>query len=347
MNWEDTLIKPDGSIETSMQIIDKTSSRAALVVDSDRKLLGIVTDGDVRRAILRRASLDSPVSEVMTKNPTTALSSEPFSKIEALMRQKQLLQIPILDDDGVVVGLETIDSISEVKSIDCDVVLMAGGFGKRLYPLTKDTPKPMLKIGNKPLLEMIIERFVEQGFKNFHMPVHYKSEIIKSHFGDGSNFGAKINYVNEDKPLGTAGAVKLVGDNVSENFIVMNADIMTEINYEHLLEFHKQHNSHSTMCLREYEHTIPYGVVEMDGDNISKITEKPTSKHFVSAGIYVLNKAVCDYIPHDEYFDMPSLFEKLIADGKETCGFPIHEYWLDIGRMEDYNKIREDYGDEA
>ena len=220
---------------------------------------------------------------------------------------------------------------------------MVGGLGTRLRPLTENTPKPMLKVGDKPILETIIENFAKYGFVNITLSVNYKSNIIKSYFGNGSEFGVNIDYIEEQKRLGTAGALSLLTNKPTEPFFVMNGDLLTNVNFEHLLDFHMQNNSNATMCVREYEQQVPFGVVNIEDGKIKSIQEKPTNKFFVSAGIYLLSPEVLDLIPNNEYYDMPILFDELIRNNKNVVSFPLREYWLDIGRIEEYQKANEEY----
>lgn len=220
---------------------------------------------------------------------------------------------------------------------------MAGGLGTRLRPLTQDIPKPLLKVGNKPILETIIKNFANHGFVNITISLNYKGEMIKDYFGDGSNFGVNIDYVEENMRLGTAGALSLIENKPNEAFFVMNADLLTDVNFSHLLDFHSFSNSDATMCVREYEYQVPYGVIEVEESNVTSIVEKPIQKFFVNAGIYVLSPKVFDYIPKNEFYDMPTLFNTFIEKEKRVISFPIHEYWLDIGRMSDFEQAQSEY----
>ena len=222
---------------------------------------------------------------------------------------------------------------------------MAGGLGTRLRPLTQDTPKPLLKVGNKPILETIIENFAKYGFVNITISVNYKADMIKEYFGDGSALGVNIDYIEESKRLGTAGALSLIKERPQEPFFVMNADLLTNVNFEHLLDFHLLERSVATMCVREYDYQVPYGVIETDGSLITSIKEKPLHKFFVNAGIYTLSPQVFEYIPKDEFYDMPTLFEDIIANNLKSVSFPIHEYWLDIGRMEEFEQAQNEYNE--
>lgn len=342
-DWKKILVSPDTTIKRAMELIDETGSRVALVVDKNQKLLGSVTDGDIRRAFLKQYNISDSVQLIMNENPTTALINDSTKHIYTLMQTKCLFVIPILDESDIVVGIETIDTLTNQKRKNIDVVLMAGGFGKRLYPLTQDCPKPLLRVGSKPLLENIIENFILQGFNNFYISTYYKSEAIQDYFQDGSKWGCGIKYILEEQPLGTAGALSLLPKEISSEFIVMNGDIITNINFDHLCHFHRENKGVATMCIREYVNTLPYGVVDVSYPHIDAIHEKPSHKHFVNAGIYLLNNEVLREVQYETYLDMPSLFQKLIEKKYSLLAFPIHEYWLDIGRHEDYERAQQEH----
>ena len=330
-------MSPGGTFQDAIRAIDEGEHQIALVVDENGHLEGIVTDGDVRRALLRGVSLDGPVIEVMNTNPTTAPADERRSAILATLRTRRIVQVPLVEEDGLVVGVETIGHFLSQDSHPNTVVLMAGGRGNRLQPLTDDCPKPMLPIGGKPLLETIVDNFVQSGFRKFLLSVNYRSDVIRQHFGDGSSWGADISYIEEDKQLGT------VGNRPEHPLIVMNGDLLTKINIEHLLSFHYDQGASATMCVREHNLEIPYGVVKFSEHKLSEVREKPSFKMFVNAGIYVIEPDALDHIPEDQFFDAPQLFTKLIELGRETCVFPIREYWADIGRLDDLENARDVY----
>ena len=335
----------NSTIKEALKIIDSGAMQIALVVDKNDKLIGTITDGDIRRALLKGMDLNSPIEHIINKTPTVAKISDIKEEILNLAFSKKLRQIPIIDDDGKILGIQEIDELVKPKKKTNRVVLMVGGLGTRLRPLTENTPKPMLKVGNKPILQTIVEKFAEYGYTNIIMCVNYKSHIIRDYFGDGSSFGVNIEYVLEKKRMGTAGALSLLKEKLKEPFFVMNGDLLTNINFEHLHDFHISNHSIGTMCVREYDFQVPYGVVNIDESHIVSIEEKPIYKFFVSAGIYMLNPEVIDYIPKNEFFDMPTLFEKLVSKKKNVISFPLREYWIDIGRIEEYKKANEEYGE--
>lgn len=341
--WRDILISPTTTIIETMKIIDKSSLQFAAVVDNDERLIGTVTDGDIRRGILRGLPLEEKITEVMNDSPIYEKAGKKAFHYKELMRKRKLKQLPIINSEKKIQQILFSDELDKALQKNNPVILMAGGLGTRLHPLTKDVPKPMLKVGEKPILETIIENFASFGFKNFILSVNYKKEIIKDYFQDGQHLGVDIDYIEEDKRLGTAGALSLFKNWPNMPFFVMNGDLLTKINYEQLLDFHNEINSEATMCVREYEYQIPYGVIDTDHHRLLSIEEKPIHKSFVNAGIYVLNPIVLEYIPKNEFFDMPELFKVLMSRGKEVSAFPLREYWLDIGRMDDYEKANGDF----
>lgn len=340
-NWKKVLINPDDSLENAINALNK-GSRILLVVNSNNVLLGTVTDGDIRRALIRKLTMRSKIKEIMNNDPITATSPYSRDKVLMEMSNQDLLHMPIVNNDGVVCGLETLKHLIERPNYDNPVFLMAGGFGTRLHPLTEDIPKPLLHVGNEPLLETIIKQFINAGFHNFYISIYYKSDMIKKHFGDGSSLGVDIQYVHEDKPLGTAGSLGLLPDDLPDlPIIMMNADLLTKVDFEHLLHFHNHQNGLATMCVREYDFQIPYGVVQIDGYHIVNIKEKPIHKFFVNAGIYVLNRDLINKIDGKSILDMPNFLDKEL-DMEKINAFPIHEYWLDIGHIHEFERANKD-----
>jgi dTDP-glucose pyrophosphorylase len=331
------------TIKEALKIINDGTMQIALVVDSDDKLLGTLTDGDIRRGLLNNLLLDDTIESIVFRTPTVAKISDTKEEILQKALGNKLHQIPIVDEDNHVIGIKEIDDLVRPQIKPNKVILMVGGLGSRLRPLTENTPKPMLNVGNKPILQTIVEKFAEYGFVNIVMCVNYKSHIIQDYFGDGSLFGVTIEYILEKQRMGTAGALSLLKVQPNEPFFVMNGDLLTNVNFEHLLDYHCIQNSIATMCVREYDFQIPYGVVKVDGSQILSIEEKPVYKFFVSAGIYILNAEIIHIIPKNEFYDMPSLFEALIKKGSKTLSFPIHDYWLDIGQIEEYERANSDY----
>jgi len=337
-DWRRVLLAPDDSLEHTIKVLHEGGCRIALVSDRHGKLLGTVTDGDIRRALITQLTMKSSVSLIMNSNPIAVDNKVGNKEILALMSSQGFLHMPIIDKDGILCGLETLQNLVEKPKYDNPVFLMAGGFGTRLHPLTKNTPKPLLKVGVKPILETIIEQFINYGFHNFYISTHFKSEQIRDYFKNGELHNISIKYLHEDTPLGTAGSLGLLPNNLPDlPMIVMNGDLLTKVDFRHLLDFHGNHNCEATMCVREYDFQVPYGVVEIDNYKIKKIKEKPVHKFFVNAGIYVLSRNLINKVDGKSYLDMTDFLEKeLSSDG--VCPFLIHEYWLDIGRIDEYEK---------
>jgi len=342
-NIEHIKISLNVSIREALSIIDTEGMQIALVVGENDTLLGTLTDGDIRRGLLKGLDLNSSIESIIFKTPTIAKISDTKEEILKLALSKKLHQIPIVDDNDKILGIQEIEELIKPKDKTNKVILMVGGLGTRLRPLTENTPKPMLKVGNKPILQTIVEKFVEYGYTNIIMCVNYKSYIIQDYFGDGSEFGATIEYVLEEQRMGTAGALSLLKEKPVEPFFVMNGDLLTNVNFEHFHNYHLSNNSMGTMCVREYDFQVPYGVVNIKDSKILSIEEKPVHKFFVSAGIYMLSPEVLEYIPESKFYDMPTLFEKIISENKNAISFPLREYWLDIGRMEEFEKANNEY----
>lgn len=342
-DWRKVLISPNTAIRDAIKVIDEGALQIALVVDANQRLLGTVTDGDVRRGILKSIPLDAPASQIMNASPTTARIDDSRESILVLLKQKSLHQIPVVDQNGRVTGLEALEGLLEPETRENLVVIMAGGLGSRLRPLTNDCPKPMLKVGGRPILETILQNFLEYGFRKFCFAVNYKAEIIREYFGDGAQFGCAINYLHENEPLGTAGALSLLPSIPEHPIVVMNGDVLTKVDFKSLLDFHYKHDAHATMCVREYDIQVPYGVVRVDQHRLQSIEEKPVHRFFINAGVYVLNPDSLKLIEHAQHCDMPSLFSSLVNEGLEVAVFPVREYWLDLGKVDDFNRAQGDY----
>jgi dTDP-glucose pyrophosphorylase len=341
--WKSTLVSPDTPMIKTIEVITKSSLQVALVVDEDKRLLGTITDGDVRRAILHNFPMTTPVEKIMRKEFTVATAGDSREVIFSIMKQKGLRHIPVVDDKGRVIDLKLFSDMSEFESHGNIVVLMAGGLGTRLHPLTKESPKPLLEVAGKPLLEIIIKNFLEHGLYRFFIALNYKAAMIEDYFGDGSKWGAEITYLRETEQLGTAGALSLLPERPSMPVFVMNGDLLTKVNFKQLLHFHSTHGSSATMCVRQYDFQVPYGVVNAEGHHLVTLEEKPVHSFFVNAGIYVLEPDMLDLIPKNSFFNITTLFEKLLQLKKKITVFPILEYWLDIGRISDYERANGEY----
>jgi len=335
-------LPPDASMREVMASIDKSAKQIALIVDSTDHLLGTVTDGDIRRALLAGMEMSVPAKNFMNANPITGIVDESPALWQRTMQRHSLRHLPLLDATGRFCQLAQLNLPLEPDRTNT-VVLMAGGLGTRLRPLTESMPKPLLAVGDKPIIQTIIENFVDQGFSQFVICINYQGEKIKHFCGNGSRWNANIVYVEEDKPLGTAGALSLLKETPGDAFFVMNADLLTKVDYVRLLDFHKKQGHVASMCIREYRHQVPYGVVKLDEHRIVNVIEKPNYYYYVNAGIYCLSPEVLRYIPKDDYFDMTELFSKLIKLSKCVGSFPLREYWMDVGRMDDFIQADQEY----
>jgi dTDP-glucose pyrophosphorylase len=336
-------LSADSTIEGALSVINSGAVKIALVVDTDNKLLGTLGDGDIRRGLLRKKKLNDTVEDIYFKNPTTANKGSTKEDLLRLCLINGVAQVPIIDEDWKVIDLFVIDDGLLKKQHKNHVVLMVGGLGTRLRPLTENTPKPMLEVGGKPILETIVKRFVDSGFTNITMCLGYKSNVIRDYFRDGDDFGANIDYIVEDRRMGTAGALTLLNKKLINPFFVMNGDLLTNIDFEKMLDFHIENDARATMCVREYDIEVPYGVVNIVNEDITSIEEKPIHSFFVNAGVYLLNTECVNLIPKGEFYDMPSLFEELILNNEKTISFPLSEYWLDIGKISDYERADAEY----
>ncbi|MGE5490532.1 MAG: nucleotidyltransferase family protein [Actinomycetota bacterium] len=345
MNWQASCILPGMSLRETIGNLDRSALQIALVTDGAGHLLGTVTDGDIRRAIIRGADLDNPISQVMNPKPFVLPQGTSGGHCLSFMRKHAIHQVPLVDEAGKLVGLVSLDALIGAVERPNPVVLMAGGLGTRLRPLTENCPKPMLMVGGKPILENILESFVEQGFRHFFLAVNYRAEMIQEHFQDGARWGVNIQYLHENQRLGTAGALSLLGQPPENPIIVMNGDLLTRASFTDMLEFHESHGAAATMAIREYDFQVPYGVVRVDGAKIVEIEEKPIQNFYVNAGIYVLSPLALQHIPKNAFFDMPQLFEKLRQQAARTCAFPLREYWIDIGRVEEFERAQEEWID--
>ncbi len=342
-HWTTVIISPSASIHEAIAVINRSGLQIALVVDEQKHFLGIVTDGDVRRGILRSLPLEKPVSEIMNDHPTVAKLEDKREQVLALMKKHSFHHIPIIDKEGCLVDLKVLDDLLQYAQQENWVVIMAGGLGTRLRPLTDERPKPLLKVGKKPILETILENFISYGFRKFFLAVNYKADMIEAYFGNGSQWDIEIDYLHENDRLGTAGALSLLPQTPESPVIVMNGDVLTKVNFQHLLDFHRDHNAQGTMCIREFDFQVPFGVVQTEKHRIIGLDEKPLKRFFVNAGIYVLEPEMINMIPKTTYLDMPDLFNQFVQKKLEAIVFPIHEYWLDIGQIDDFKRANGDF----
>jgi dTDP-glucose pyrophosphorylase len=340
-------VDPESSIHQAIGRMDISRIGIILVVDADRKLLGTITDGDIRRANLTNISLDQPVTVLLEHkadsrhaSPITAPASADRAHLLRVLQQHKIHHLPLVDTSQRVVALVTLEEFVPNQMPPIQAVVMAGGFGRRLLPLTEKTPKSMLPVGDRPLIEIIIQQLRAAGIERINVAVHHESEQITQHLGDGRNFGVSINYVTEDRPLGTAGALGLM-ESPHETNLVINGDILTQVDFHAMLAFHREYQSDLTVAVQRYGVQIPFGVVECQGAFVHSLVEKPSLNFLVNAGMYLLEPSVYGFIPVGVRYDMTDLIQRLLDAGRPVVAFPVREYWLDIGQHEDYWQAQE------
>lgn len=341
---ESVIISPDATITDAIAQLDRAGTGALALCGEGRRLVGLLADGDLRRAILRGVSLADPCETIAISSPITAEGPVSTGDALGLMIEHEIDHLPVLDSEGNLTDFLLRRDIAVDSRPALSAVIMAGGLGKRLLPLTEHVPKPMLPVGDRPLLERTIKQLRRSGIRDVSMTTHYQQDSIVQHFGDGEEYGVRISYANEDQPLGTAGGLKLI-DRPAGPFVVINGDILTGVSFEKMLEYHGAYDAEMTVGVRRYVIDVPFGVVECDDVRITRLREKPSFTLFINAGIYLLEPTACDLIPDGEYFDMTDLIKRLLDEGRTVVSFPIIEYWLDIGRPEDYRQAQDDLRD--
>lgn len=345
--YPEVLLEPSATIRDAMNAMTKSQVGFAVVTEKSGRLLGVIADIDIRRALLRGAELASPVGKALNKKPIVVPDGTSRENIASLFALHKKTHLPVVDKRGRLKGLAALSDFMTIPTrYPNRVVVMAGGAGKRLGALTANTPKPMLRLADKPMLEHVLEQMVAAGFTRFTFTVNYLAEQIESHFGDGSRWGAEIDYVREPKPLGTAGALGLIKRPGTEPLLVLNGDILTKVDFPALLGFHRAEKGVATICVKRHEIQVPYGVVEHSGRRLTRFVEKPTQRFLVNAGIYVLDPRALAWLPKRRRCDMPELLDRIRARkrGGVAC-FPIQEYWLDIGGPQEFRRAEKEIED--
>jgi dTDP-glucose pyrophosphorylase len=342
------LVELQATIRETMWVIDRFAKSIAIVVDNEGRLLSTITDGDIRRAILTGVDLDRPVSylnqtKLLNPRPSPVVARVGISEVEllALMNTCNVRQVPLLDADGRVCELAVLDDFLKQTELPVTGVIMAGGYGKRLLPLTEQVPKPMLPVNGRPLLEYTLDKLRRAGIRTVNLATHHLGDSIVQYFKDGSEFGVQLQYFHETEPLGTAGGLAMMGAG-TDALLVINGDILTGVDIRAMLDFHREHKACLTVGVRQYDIEVPFGVIETNGVKITGITEKPVLRHFINAGIYMVDREVCRLVPPDRRFDMTDLIAAVINSGGQVISFLVREYWIDIGRIEQYQKAEAD-----
>lgn len=346
-NLDRYLASENWTLRDTMRVIDSNGAGIAIVVDEGQNCLDVLTDGDIRRAIINRIDPDGPVHKVLdlkrsinSRGPVIARLDDPREFILLLMERFGIHQVPLTDAEGRVRKVVHRDELSAIPQVGRghSAVIMAGGFGMRLRPLTETTPKPLLKVAGRPIIEHSVLRLVQCGIEKIFITVHYRAEDIVAYFGDGSRFGAKIEYIHETTPMGTAGSVRRARAN-GNPMLIMNGDVMTELNFADLFEFHREHNAAITMAASPYEVGVPYGVINVEGVNAVALEEKPIKRFFINTGIYIVSPEVGARIPDDKVYNMTDLIDALLSERGAVKVYAMHEYWRDIGRIEDLQRV--------
>ncbi len=334
-DWRSAVLPFNSNIQSAIHSLEASCLQIVLVVDSSHKLLGTLTDGDIRRAFLRGLNLNSSIESVIHRSPLVVPPEISRELVLHLMQANKIHQLPVVNKEGVVVGLHVWDSVVAPNALENWMVIMAGGRGMRLHPRTEHCPKPMLEVGGKPMLQHIIERARIEGFRQFVISLHYLGEVIENYFGEGNQWGVHIQYIREKTPLGTAGCLSLLKHTPSQPIVVTNGDVLTDVHYKDMLDFHVLHQATATMAVRQYEMQNQFGVVKTKGLDIDGFEEKPIYRSHINAGIYVLNPEALSHLPVNQPCDMPTLFERVKNNDKRTIVYPMHEPWLDVGRPDD------------
>ena len=339
-NWKKALLSIKATLKSAIENLEESTLQIVLVVDDTSKLVGTITDGDIRRALLKSVNLEKPISEIVNKTPFVVSATMSEEAAMHLMKLNNVLQIPVVDSNGLLSGLHVWRDLTQPNTRPNTMVIMAGGRGLRLHPHTENCPKPMLEVGGKPMLQHIIERGKLSGIKNYLLATHYLGHKVEDHFNDGKNFGVNIQYIREVSPLGTAGALSLIDNMPISPILVTNGDVLTEVNYGEIIDFHNRNDSSATMAIFQHKWENPFGVVKLKGLEIVAFEEKPVIESFINAGIYVLEPRALAQLSRDEHCDMPQLLQRLMNAGEIVNAYPLHEAWIDVGRHNDLKSAR-------
>lgn len=338
--WRKAVLPLDATIQQAISNLDQVAIKICLIVNHAGALIGTLSDGDIRRGLLKGLRLDSPIGSIVQQTPLVVPPDLSRELVMQLMVANKIQQIPVVNDQRQIVGLHLWDDITTPPERSNLMIIMAGGMGTRLRPHTENCPKPLLPVAGKPMLEHIIERAKLEGFSRFVLAIHYLGHMIEEHFGNGQRLGVQIDYLREQTPLGTAGALGLLSPQPDEAFVVTNGDIITDIHYGELLDFHLRHKAAATMAVRVHEWQHPFGVVQIQGIDIVGFEEKPVARSHINAGVYAIAPSALSQLSENALCDMPTLFERLKLQGQRTVAYPMHEPWLDVGRPDDLAAAR-------
>lgn len=339
-HWQQAILPANATIGQAIRNLDQIAIKIVLVANAAGVLEGTITDGDIRRGLLNGLDLNSPITSVIHRNALVVPPELGREMVMQLMVANKIQQIPVVDTQHHVVGLHLWDEVATSPTRHNLMLIMAGGIGTRLRPHTENCPKPLLDVAGKPMLEHIIERAKLEGFNHFVLAIHYLGHMIEAHFGNGEHMDVRIDYLREQSPLGTAGALSLLNPLPDAPFVVTNGDVITDIRYGELLDFHSRHAAAATMAVRVHEWQHPFGVVQMQGVEIVGFEEKPVARSHINAGVYAVDPAALSMLISGAHCDMPTLFERLQAKSQRTVAYPMHEPWLDVGRPVDLDRAQ-------
>ena len=339
-DWRKTVLTSNSTLQQAISCLNESTSQIVLVVLPDGILMGTLTDGDIRRGLLRGLGLESSIESLVNPDPLVVPPQLGREAVLQLMKANRIHQLPVVDENRRVVGLHLLDELMAPRQRENLMVIMAGGQGARLRPHTENCPKPLLPVGDKPMLEHIIELAKGEGFSHFVLAIHYLGYMIEEYFGDGTRWGVRIDYLREESPLGTAGAISLLDPCPDLPFVVSNGDVLTDIHYGELLDFHCRYAAAGTMAVRLHEWQHPFGVVRTKGVDIVGFEEKPITRSHINAGVYVLDPVALSLLQAGELCDMPTLFARLQENASRTIVYPMHEPWLDVGQDDDLKRAR-------
>lgn len=339
---DEATVPVTGSIRDAMLALERGSLYIALVVDSTHRLVGLMTDGDIRRVLLRGSSLDDRVADHMQRSFVSVGTRAGRAEVLDLMQARYIQQVPVVDADGKLAGLHLLRDLIGAPERPNWAVIMAGGRGARLAPLTDLVPKPMLRVAGRPILERIVLHLVGQGVRRVFLAVNYLGHVIREHFGDGARFGVRIDYLTEDQPLGTGGALSLLPERPQAPVLVMNGDLVTQADLGALLSFHERGRQVATVAVRKYFHQVPFGCVELEGDRLVRLDEKPTLARLVNAGIYVLAPDLIAALPQNTAIHVPDILGNAMNAGQDVRAYEIDDDWIDVGQREQLSQARGD-----
>lgn len=332
------VVRPDQTVREAMQVISDNWRELALVADASMRVLGVITDGDIRRGLLSSVTMESPASSVMTRQYVAVQPNVDRAGVLDLMKARSIRQVPVLDAERRLVGIHFLEALIGTTEKPNAAVIMAGGEGRRLRPFTDARPKPMMEVAGRPILERIVLHLVGYGIKRIFLSVNYLAHAIRDHFGDGERFGCAIEYLHEDEPLGSGGALSLLPPGIAHPLLVMNGDLVSQFDVARMLEQHGRDRAEATIAARHHQVDIPFGVLDVDGGHLVQLTEKPSAHYLINAGIYVLEPRLLAAIPRNRFYPMTDLFECLLKQGKRVSVYRLEEDWIDVGRREDWSR---------